>query len=90
MTIWNILWNQLLFLLPCLFNYDLNLLIQPFHTVPEPRTRRLGDGASGNERALWSRSLALVNSCMVAMEWRLPFFISMVTAAVFASLQLLA
>lgn len=90
MTVWNILWYQLLFLLPRLFNYDLNLLVQSFHAVPEPGTRRLGDGTSGNECALWSRSLALVNSCMVAMEWRLPFFISMVTTAVFASLQLLA
>lgn len=33
--------------------------------------------------------LALVNSCMVAVEWRLPLFISMMTTAVFASLQLL-
>lgn len=36
MTIWDILWNQLFFLLPCLFDYDLDLLVQPFHTVPEP------------------------------------------------------
>lgn len=90
MTIWNILWNKLLFLLPSFLNYDLDLLVQSFHTVPEPRACGLGDGDNRNKCALWSRGLALVNSCMVAMKWRLSFFISMMTAAMFASLQLLS
>lgn len=90
MTIWDILGNKLLFLLPGFLNYDLNLLVQSFHAVPEPRACGLGDGDSGDERALRSGSLALVNSCMVAVEWRLSLFISMMTTAMFASLQLLA
>lgn len=36
MAIWDVLWYKLFFLFPCLFNYYFNLLIQTFHTVPEP------------------------------------------------------
>lgn len=41
---------------------------------------------------LWCLSsyLTLVNSRVVAVEWRLSFFISMMPTAVFTSLQLLA
>lgn len=51
-------YNKLLFLLPGFLNYDLDLLVQSFHAVPEPRACRLGDGAGGSKRALWSRSLS--------------------------------
>lgn len=51
-------YNKLLFLLPGFLNYDLNLLVQSFHAVPEPRACRLGNGDSGNKRALWSGSLS--------------------------------
>lgn len=50
-------YNELLFLFPGFLNYDLDLLVQSFHAVPEPRACRLGDGDDGDKCALWSRSL---------------------------------
>lgn len=90
MAIWNILWYKLFFLFPSLFNYYLDLLIQSFHTIPKPGACRFGDGNYWNKCTLWNWSLRLVNSCMVAVEWRLSFFLSVMSAAVFTSLQLLA
>lgn len=90
MAIGNILWYELLLLLPGLFNYYFDLLIQSFHTIPEPGACRFGDGDHWNKCTLWNRSLTLVNSRVVAVEWRLSVFISMMPTAVFTSLQLLA
>lgn len=36
MAVGNVLGYKLLFLFPSLFNYYFNLLIQSFHTIPEP------------------------------------------------------